>query len=199
MRTRPERSSPAPRLKNKVPPTTRVTGSKWPATRGMTEGLKVAASIPPTTASDATRPQRGTVGCSFHTSARARATSIGPTSHPAGRPAIWAKSPASKEPTTRTIHPTAVRIAFDPCSSLSSLILVAALAAGALTVGTGAQGEPPEGLTEKELLSRVSAAPERAPDFRATVTVEQTLVPEGLIGASEGGDTGDSGPRTARV
>ena len=79
------------------------------------------------------------------------------------------------------------------------LILVAALAVGALTVGTGAQGEPPEGLTEKELLSRVSAAPESAPDFRATVTVEQTLVPEGLLGASEGGDTGDSGPRTARV
>ncbi len=79
------------------------------------------------------------------------------------------------------------------------LILVAALAAGALTVGTSAQGEPPERLTEKELLSRVSAAPEIAPDFRATVTVEQTLVPEGLLGASEGGDTGDSGPRTARV
>ena len=79
------------------------------------------------------------------------------------------------------------------------LILVAALGAGALTVGAGAQGEPPERVTEKELLSRVSAAPERAPDFRATVTVEQTLVPEGLLGASEGGDTGDSGPRTARV
>src|ERR687898_3536948 len=79
------------------------------------------------------------------------------------------------------------------------LILVAALAAGALTAGTGAQGEPPEGLTEKELLSRVSAAPESAPNFRATVTVEQTLVPEGLLGASQGGETGDSGPRTARV
>jgi outer membrane lipoprotein-sorting protein len=79
------------------------------------------------------------------------------------------------------------------------LILIVALGAGALTVGTGAQGEPPERLTEKELLSRVSAAPESAPDFRATVTVEQTIVPEGLLGASEGGDTGDSGPRTARV
>jgi outer membrane lipoprotein-sorting protein len=78
------------------------------------------------------------------------------------------------------------------------LILIAALGAGALTVGTGARGEPPERLTEKELLSRVSAAPESAPDFRATVTVEQTLVPEGLLGASEGGDTGDSA-RTARV
>jgi outer membrane lipoprotein-sorting protein len=79
------------------------------------------------------------------------------------------------------------------------LILVATLGAGALTVGTGAQGGPPERLTEKELLSRVSAAPESAPDFSATVTVEQTLVPEGLLGASEGGDTGDSGPRTARI
>jgi outer membrane lipoprotein-sorting protein len=79
------------------------------------------------------------------------------------------------------------------------LILIVALGAGALTVGTGAQGEPPERLTEEELLSRVSAAPENAPDFRATVTVEQTIVPEGLLGASEGGDTGDSGPRTARV
>src|SRR5918995_1561570 len=78
------------------------------------------------------------------------------------------------------------------------LILIAALGIGALTVGAGAQGEPPERLTEKELLSRVSAAPENAPDFRATVTAEQTLVPEGLLGASEG-DTGDAGPRTARV
>jgi outer membrane lipoprotein-sorting protein len=79
------------------------------------------------------------------------------------------------------------------------LILIAALGIGALTVGAGAQGEPPERLTEKELLSRVSAAPENAPDFSATVNVEQTLVPEGLLSASEGGDSGDSGPRTARV
>ena len=79
------------------------------------------------------------------------------------------------------------------------LILVAALGVGAVTVGAGAQGEPPERLTEKELLSRVGAAPENAPDFSTTVTVEQTLIPEGLLGASEGGETGDSGPRTARV
>ncbi len=79
------------------------------------------------------------------------------------------------------------------------LILVAALGVGAVTVRAGAQGEPPQRLTEKDLLSRVTAAPENAPDFSATVTAEQTLVPEGLLGASEGGDTGDSGPRTARV
>src|ERR687894_1339406 len=79
------------------------------------------------------------------------------------------------------------------------LILVTALGVGALAVGAGAQGEPPERLTEKELLTRVSAAPENAPDFSATVSVEQTLVPEGLLSASEGGSSGDPGPRTARV
>ncbi|MDQ3252006.1 MAG: hypothetical protein M3P86_06855 [Actinomycetota bacterium] len=78
------------------------------------------------------------------------------------------------------------------------LILVTTLGVGALTVGAGAQGEPPESLTEKDLLLRVTAAPENAPDFRATLTAEQTLIPEGLLGASEG-DTGDAGPRTARV
>ncbi len=77
--------------------------------------------------------------------------------------------------------------------------LVAALGLGAVAIGAGAQGEPPEKLTDKELLSRLTAAPENAPDFRATVIAEQTLVPEGLLGASEGGDIGDSGPRTARV
>src|SRR5687768_5169146 len=113
MRTRLESSSPAPRLKNRVPQTTRLTGSQWREIKGRTEGRKAEASTPPTTASDAIRPQRGTVGCFSHTSARVRATSIGPTSHPAGRPTPWAKSPASEEPTPRTIHPKAVRIAFD--------------------------------------------------------------------------------------
>lgn len=79
------------------------------------------------------------------------------------------------------------------------LALMAALGIGAVAAGAGAQGEPPEPLTEAELLSRVTAAPEEAPPFRTTVAVEQTLVPEGLIGASEGGHAGDSGPRTARI
>ena len=78
------------------------------------------------------------------------------------------------------------------------LLLLAALGIGAVAVGAGAQGEPPERLTEGEVLSRVTAAPENAPSFRATVAVEQTVVPEGLLGASEG-DTGPSGPRTTRV
>ena len=77
--------------------------------------------------------------------------------------------------------------------------LVAALCLGVVAIGAGAKGEPPEKLTDKELLSRLTAAPENAPDFRATVIAEQTLIPEGLLGASEGGDIGDSGPRTARV
>src|SRR5918998_4177521 len=79
------------------------------------------------------------------------------------------------------------------------LILVATLGVGAVTVGAGAHGEPPERFTEKALLLRLPAAPENAADFRATVTAEQTLVPEALLGASEGGDTGDAGLRTARV
>jgi outer membrane lipoprotein-sorting protein len=79
------------------------------------------------------------------------------------------------------------------------LLFVAAL--GAVTVATQAraQGAPPEELTEEELLSRITAAPENAPDFSATVTVEQTLVPEGLLGASQGDRAGNSGPRSARI
>ena len=83
---------------------------------------------------------------------------------------------------------------------LMGLLLVAALAAGAFAVlGAGVRGAPPERLDEAELLRKISAAPENAPDFRATVSVEQTLVPEGLISASEGDGPGASGPRSARV
>ena len=83
---------------------------------------------------------------------------------------------------------------------LMGLLLVAALAAAAFAVlGAGVRGAPPEELDEAELLRRISAAPENAPDFRATVTVEQTIVPEGLISASEGDGPGASGPRSARI
>ncbi|QIN79821.1 hypothetical protein GBA65_16235 [Rubrobacter marinus] len=83
---------------------------------------------------------------------------------------------------------------------LMGLLLVAALAAGAFALlGAGVRGAPPENLDEAELLRRISVAPENAPDFRATVTVEQTLVPEGLISASEGDGPGASGPRSARI
>ena len=83
---------------------------------------------------------------------------------------------------------------------LMGLLLVTALAAAAFAVlGAGVRGAPPERLDEAELLRKISAAPENAPDFRATVTVEQTLVPEGLISASEGDGPGASGPRSARI
>jgi outer membrane lipoprotein-sorting protein len=79
------------------------------------------------------------------------------------------------------------------------LLFVLALGAGVVVAQARAQSAPPEKLTEEELLSRITAAPENAPDFEATVTVEQTLVPEGLIGASQGDRAGNSGPRSARV
>ena len=79
------------------------------------------------------------------------------------------------------------------------LLVVAALGAVVLATQARAQSAPPQELTEEELLSRITAAPENAPDFSATVSVEQTLVPEGLLGASQGDRAGDSGPRTARI
>ena len=79
------------------------------------------------------------------------------------------------------------------------LLLVAALGAVVVAAQARAQSAPPEDLTEEELLSRITAAPENAPDFEATVTVEQTLVPEGLLGGSEGDRAGNSGPRSARI
>ena len=79
------------------------------------------------------------------------------------------------------------------------LLLVAALAAVLVAAQARAQSAPPAELTEEELLSRITAAPENAPDFDATVTVEQTLVPEGLLGASQGDGAGNSGPRSARL
>ena len=83
---------------------------------------------------------------------------------------------------------------------LMGLLLVAALAAAAFAVsGSGLRGAPPENLDEAELLRRISAAPENAPDFRATVTVDQAIVPDGLISASEGDGPAASAPRSARL
>jgi outer membrane lipoprotein-sorting protein len=79
------------------------------------------------------------------------------------------------------------------------LLVVAALGASAVAAQARAQSTPPEELTEEELLSRITAAPKNAPDFSATATVEQTLVPEGLLGASQGDSAGNSGPRSARI
>jgi len=81
-------------------------------------------------------------------------------------------------------------------------LLVAAVGAAALAsvaVQAQALGAAPAELTEEELLSRITAGPESTPDFSATVTVEQTIVPEGLLGASQGNGAGSSGPRSARI
>jgi outer membrane lipoprotein-sorting protein len=89
-----------------------------------------------------------------------------------------------------------------PARSLAlilGLLLVAALSAAAIAMKAQAQSAPPEKLTEEELLSRITSAPENAPDFSATLTVDQTLVPEGLLGASQGDGAGASGPRSARI
>lgn len=83
---------------------------------------------------------------------------------------------------------------------LMGLGLIAVLTAGAFAIfGAGVRGAPPEKLDEAEALEKISSTPENAPDFRATVTVEQTIVPEGLISASEGDGPGASGPRSARI
>jgi outer membrane lipoprotein-sorting protein len=79
------------------------------------------------------------------------------------------------------------------------LLFVAALGTVVFAAQARAQGTPPEELAEEEILSRITTAPENAPDFEATMTVEQTLVPEGLLGASQGDRTENSGPRSARV
>lgn len=79
------------------------------------------------------------------------------------------------------------------------LLFVAALGAVVVAAQARAQSAPPENLTEEELLSRITAVPENAPDFEATMTVEQTLAPEGLLGASQGNRAENSGPRSARV
>lgn len=81
-------------------------------------------------------------------------------------------------------------------------LLVAAVGAAALAgvaVQAQAQSAAPAELTEEELLSRITAGPESTPDFSATVSVEQTIVPEGLLGASQGNGAGNSGPRSARI
>jgi outer membrane lipoprotein-sorting protein len=58
----------------------------------------------------------------------------------------------------------------------------------------------PEELSNEELLSRVAMASEKAPDFSATLSVEQSLIPAQLLEAAgqEDGFTA-SGPQTVRV
>jgi outer membrane lipoprotein-sorting protein len=72
---------------------------------------------------------------------------------------------------------------------------------GALTgLRTMAASASPEKLSDGELLSRVARAPETAPDFSASLTVEQSLIPAQFLEAA-GQESGfaASGPQTARI
>lgn len=83
-----------------------------------------------------------------------------------------------------------------------SLGIVAVIAVVAALAGMRAMAASasPEKLSNEELLSRVARASEKAPDFSATLTVEQSLIPAQLLEAA-GQDSGfvASGPQTARV
>ncbi|MGH3145621.1 MAG: LolA family protein [Rubrobacter sp.] len=80
---------------------------------------------------------------------------------------------------------------------VAAVLAVVGVLAGLRTMAASAS---PEELSNEELLSRVARAPESAPDFSATLTVEQSLLPAQLLEAA-GQDSGfaASGPQTARV
>jgi outer membrane lipoprotein-sorting protein len=80
---------------------------------------------------------------------------------------------------------------------IAAVLAVVGALAGLRSMAASAS---PEKLSNEELLSRVSRAPEKAPDFSATLTVEQSLIPAQLLEAA-GQDSGfaASGPQTARV
>ena len=86
------------------------------------------------------------------------------------------------------------------------LVLILGIAATLAVVGalaglrSMAASASPEELSNEELLSRMAAAPENAPDFAATLTVEQSLIPAQLLeAAGQEGGFAASGPQTARV
>ncbi len=80
---------------------------------------------------------------------------------------------------------------------------MAALAAVFLGPRISASQAAPEGLSNAELLARVARAAEAPPEFGATVTVEQDLIPTQLLdsmaGGTESGPTLASAPLTARI
>lgn len=80
---------------------------------------------------------------------------------------------------------------------IAAVIAVVGALAGMRAIAASAS---PEKLSNEELLSKVARAPEKAPDFSATLTVEQSLIPAQLLEAA-GQDSGfaASGPQTVRV
>jgi outer membrane lipoprotein-sorting protein len=80
---------------------------------------------------------------------------------------------------------------------IAGVLAVVGALAGLRTMSASAS---PEKLSNEELLSKVAGAPETAPDFSASLTVEQSLVPAQLLeAAGQEGGFADSGPQTARV
>ena len=92
-----------------------------------------------------------------------------------------------------------------PARFLVLVLWVAALAAlPVLFVGLRAAAQqPPEELSNAELLVRVASAADEPPEFGATVTVEQDLIPTQLLDSVTNGGEGSpalaSTPQTARV
>ncbi len=80
---------------------------------------------------------------------------------------------------------------------IAAVLAVVGVLAGLRTMAASAS---PEKLSDGELLSKVARAPETAPDFSASLTVEQSLIPAQILEAA-GQESGfaASGPQTARV
>ena len=80
---------------------------------------------------------------------------------------------------------------------IAAALAVVGVLAGLRTMAASAS---PEELSDGELLSKVARAPETAPDFSASLTVEQSLIPAQFLEAA-GQESGfaASGPQTARV
>ena len=80
---------------------------------------------------------------------------------------------------------------------VAAVLAVVVALAGLRTMAASAS---PEKLSNEVLLSKVAGAPETAPDFSASLSVEQSLIPAQLLEAA-GQDSGfaASGPQTARV
>lgn len=80
------------------------------------------------------------------------------------------------------------------------IVAVLAVVGALATLRAVAASAPSEKLSNEELLSKVAGAPEAAPDFSASLTVEQHLIPAELLqAAGQEGGFAASGPRSARV
>ena len=64
---------------------------------------------------------------------------------------------------------------------IAAILAVAGALAGLKVMAASAS---PEKLSDEELLSKVARAPEKAPDFSATLSVEQSVIPAQLLEAA---------------